>query len=89
MSSNLPPGCRESDIPGNRPEDVEFESAMEKAEEILYNAKLTPDELVIAAEGGVAFVLATRKRIADLVSDNIAEQTQDMQSEIGYLKECL
>lgn len=26
--SNLPPGCRVSDIPGNRPEDVEWEDIM-------------------------------------------------------------
>jgi hypothetical protein len=25
MSSNLPPGCSVSDIPGNRPEDAEWE----------------------------------------------------------------
>lgn len=28
--SNLPPGCRESDIPGNRPEDVVFDRWWDK-----------------------------------------------------------
>lgn len=30
MSSNLPPGVRESDIPGNRPEDIIYEAFWEK-----------------------------------------------------------
>ena len=29
MQSNLPPGCSESDIPGNRPEDQAVDKAIE------------------------------------------------------------
>jgi len=36
---NLPPGCNVSDIPGNRPEDVEFEAIMQE-----FYATLTEDE---------------------------------------------
>jgi len=31
MANNLPPGCSVSSIPGNRPEDAEFENACEMA----------------------------------------------------------
>jgi len=33
--SNLPPGCRESDIPGNRPEDIAAEALCDKIAEII------------------------------------------------------
>lgn len=32
---NLPPGCKVSDLPGNRPEDEAFEKALQEAEEEL------------------------------------------------------
>jgi hypothetical protein len=35
MASNLPPGCRESDIPGNRPEDIAHEKLVEEIETVL------------------------------------------------------
>jgi len=33
---NLPPGCSESDIPGNRPEDMAFEEFWEKRIDRIY-----------------------------------------------------
>jgi hypothetical protein len=35
MASNLPPGCRESDIPGNRPEDIAHEKLVDEIESAL------------------------------------------------------
>jgi hypothetical protein len=35
MASNLPPGCRESDIPGNRPEDIAYEKLVDEIESAL------------------------------------------------------
>jgi hypothetical protein len=35
MASNLPPGCRESDIPGNRPEDIAYEKLVDEIENAL------------------------------------------------------
>lgn len=35
MSNNLPPGCSVSSIPGNRPEDADWENALQQAEAII------------------------------------------------------
>lgn len=32
MGWNLPPGCRESDIPGNRPKDIAFDKFLDNFE---------------------------------------------------------
>lgn len=37
---NLPPGCSVSDIPGNRPEDMEAEALVEKISEALLALKV-------------------------------------------------
>jgi len=46
MSSNLPPGCNESDLPGNRPEDndVEWERFHDYIDEICTVRNLTPED---------------------------------------------
>lgn len=49
---NLPPGCSTSDLPGNRPEDLAAEAAMEWADEQL--ARLSPDQIRIVIETGLA-----------------------------------
>lgn len=46
MSSNLPPGCRDSDIPGNRPEDEAFDRFLETDE---YNAVADKSEEIVEA----------------------------------------
>jgi hypothetical protein len=42
---DLPPGCRLSDIPGNRPEDIAYEKTVERIEDAL--KPLEPEELHI------------------------------------------
>lgn len=38
MSDNLPPGCSVSSIPGNRPEDADWENACQMATAIMQSA---------------------------------------------------
>jgi hypothetical protein len=59
--SNLPPGCRVSDIPGNGPEDGAAEAAADWAIEQLTEAKLNPGEFRRAVLVGIAAVLAERE----------------------------
>lgn len=42
---NLPPGCCVSDIPGNRPEDIEWERALEKAALYIEAGQYTTEEV--------------------------------------------
>lgn len=42
-NSNLPPGCRECDIPGNRPEDAIFDKWWDKIDE-MWKDYLTDEE---------------------------------------------
>jgi len=58
--SNLPPGCRASDIPGNRPEDAAQEAAEEWVLEHFAKEGLTPDEYKRAAVIGASVVVAER-----------------------------
>lgn len=45
-SSNLPPGCSINDIPGNRPEDAEYEALMTE-----FYESLTKEELDLVNDG--------------------------------------
>jgi len=60
MASNLPPGCRESDIPGSRPEDEaweklldEFHATLGHDEAILYNQLVIQDLVEEAIQFGL------------------------------------
>jgi len=64
---NLPPGCSVSDIPGNRPEDEKIEAAYDLIDELLFKARLSPEEVVMAVKGGIAFVLAGRDIVDEMV----------------------
>lgn len=46
MSSNLPPGVTESMLPGNRPEDIEFEKMCEELGTLFdkFNIKYNEEE---------------------------------------------
>ena len=43
--SNLPPGCRESDLPGNRPEDVAWDKYLDEVLDTLAVLGLDVSEL--------------------------------------------
>ena len=54
MASNLPPGVTEGMLPGNRPEDMAWDEAMEKINEMAIEAKISPEDLVRAFGLGAA-----------------------------------
>lgn len=61
MSSNLPPGVTDSMIPGNRPEDDEWDNAVDVLLEDLCKAGIEPKELKVVARIGIAAVLHLRE----------------------------
>lgn len=71
--SNLPPGVRECDIPGNRPEDGEREAMEEWAIQELIDSDLTVDECSRAIKIGIAAIKAEREDVKNLVNDAIAD----------------
>lgn len=62
MSSNLPPGISESDIPGNRPEDFEWEFFHEQIDNDCYDIGLTVEEARLAWSRGVDTITAIRNK---------------------------
>lgn len=73
MSSNLPPGVTEGMIPGNRPNDLEWERAWEWADQVVNETNLTVQEFQRAVLVGIAGVKAERDIIRALVIDVAAE----------------
>ena len=69
--SNLPPGCRTSDIPGNRPEDFAWEAFMEWADEKF--GELCIEEARRAVLIGIAAVKAERTEVNEFVKDCVAD----------------
>ena len=62
-SSNLPPGCSVSDIPGNRPEDARWDRIMEALGE------LSIDDAERAVAMGIAALGADRAYINAMAAD--------------------
>jgi len=60
---NLPPGCSESDIPGNRPEDMEWDGFWEWAEANL--GALEVGDAYRAVRMGILAINAYNKEGAD------------------------
>jgi len=52
-SSNLPPGVTESDIPGNRPEDIIREREFNTLVEWLWNCGLEIEDIRFAVENEI------------------------------------
>jgi len=61
MTSNLPPGVSDDMLPGNRPEDITWESAIEQACDELCESDLTAEEVRRAVKIGIAAVKAERE----------------------------
>ncbi len=77
MSYNLPPGVSASDIPGNRPQDVEAERIAEELSQALLHAALagwTWDQVLD---------LARDEWMWDQVLDPARDEWDDAQSEAG------
>ena len=53
MSSNLPPDVTESMIPGNRPEDTEWERFLTWLDDIAIRYRLTSEDLKRYIEAGI------------------------------------
>lgn len=71
MNSNLPPGVTESMIPGNRPEDEEWEAALDLIEDDARASGLTGPEAVTAMRIGLAAWNEVRKH------DDARRQVED------------
>jgi len=69
MSSNLPPGVTESMIPGNRPEDLAYEVAIDELVNECVEYNLEPEEMKIMATVGLRAVSALRFRLAAETSE--------------------
>lgn len=54
MASNLPPGVTEGMIPGNRPEDLEWEGFHEWLDDETFVNKLTPVQARLVWMAGMA-----------------------------------
>ena len=67
--SNLPPGCRISDIPGNRPEDERYEAELTDAIEYIEKANPEPGEMMLIAKLGVAALQSIREHTKERVVD--------------------
>ena len=83
MSSNLPPGCSESDIPGNRPEDIAFDTFVEE----LAASGCSTEELRVRFTLG-AMRIAGEKLSVDEVVKRIArsEYTGEHVSKLWFVK---
>ena len=86
-NSNLPSGCRESDIPGNRPEDVLFDKWWDNMDG--YWEDYLTDEVQEEDEEEILGSISLRKKYSDSTeayegcegfkkyADNIYENMQD------------
>lgn len=72
--SNLPPGVTVGMIPGNRPEDTEWEEFGEWALEQFVD--LSSAEARRAVVAGIAAVKAEREYVKILINDILADQAQ-------------
>jgi hypothetical protein len=70
MPSNLPPGVTDNMIPGNRPEDHEYDDALIDATDAFSQTDLSPNEIRRAVKIGIAAIKAEREDIADLMEDS-------------------
>lgn len=60
MSSNLPPGVSDSDLPGNRSEYIAEEEFIEWMMDRFWEENLTIGEMYLAVSAGIIYVKAGR-----------------------------
>ena len=90
MISNLPPGCSDRDIPGNRPEDVAFEEFADKMviQIARYANFVTAKSVVLSATGQDMLTdwvwqqieEAYNKGYSDAIIESAKEPEQDPES---------
>ena len=81
--SNLPPGCRDSDIPGNRPEELAWEAAWESFDAALYDIVKLPEhmEAILALAPAICQMVdvqryAARQEMYDSIEDDTLYEQQ-------------
>jgi len=60
--SNLPPGVTESMIPGNRPEDAEWERFHDAIDDDIFMGEMTVEEARQAWFVGYHFIISNRRK---------------------------
>jgi hypothetical protein len=63
IPNNLPPGVRDCDIPGNSPEDIAWDKAIEAIERITINEGLNAEEMAFAFAMGVQALRVVREHL--------------------------
>jgi len=63
--SNLPPGVTESMIPGNRPEDIEWDQLWEKINDEAVDRNLTVEQVRMIWAIGLSMMPEIEKLVAD------------------------
>lgn len=89
MSSNLPPGVTESMIPGNRPEDMAWESFYEWLDGECAEHGIDVNEAGVIFKQGLAFYLETKKELEGQLNDRLVDNNQHidfLEDEIKRLK---
>lgn len=76
--SNLPPGVTDLMIPGNRPEDAEFENFMEWVWDKFADSALDIPEMKRALLIGIAGVQAEQNEIGTLIEKVIRDHDMGM-----------
>jgi hypothetical protein len=79
MRTNFPAGIKDSDIPGNRSKDEEWERVHEWIDELASARRLEPHQVKLAVEMG----LAAMEKVAPQLSE-LAKLSDDLAW--GYLK---
>uniref|UniRef100_A0A6M3JI10 Uncharacterized protein n=1 Tax=viral metagenome TaxID=1070528 RepID=A0A6M3JI10_9ZZZZ len=90
MPSNLPPGCKVSDIPGNSPEDKKYKIATDKLLDELNKNDISPTEFEIAAKIGILSVREMRDRVREQVTKHLLsnnEYIDQLKHEIEVLRD--
>lgn len=82
MNSNLPPGVTESMIPGNRPEDVEWERFLEDLdEEYKGDIELLKQHIIVGSQG----VKGLNASGFVIMGKEIASNLVDLRDRVIYL----
>lgn len=84
-TSNMPPGCREADIPGNRAEDAAWEAFLEWANDEMLH--LTIEEAERAVLIGVAAIKAEGRFFDRAVRRGVAEELDRIREDAIHAEE--
>ena len=72
--SNLPPGCRESDIPGNKPEDGKWDAIIDWFLAECEKRGFYPEDGELAIKLGLAAITVAQDEFKERLKDGLAEE---------------